>query len=67
MGMAPLAANGESSRPYFTRLKEAFDGIKERGIAGAQMKYLSMGMSQDFEAAIEEGSNMVRIGSAIFK
>ena len=59
MTMAPLAGDAESARPYFKRLKELGDTHK--------LKELSMGMTQDFEVAIEEGATMVRIGSAIFK
>ncbi|MBN1354356.1 MAG: YggS family pyridoxal phosphate-dependent enzyme [Candidatus Omnitrophica bacterium] len=59
MTMAPFTDNAETTRPVFKKLKELADanGLKE----------LSMGMSQDFEVAIEEGSTMVRIGRAIFK
>ena len=67
MGMAPMVDDPEKARPYFAGLKHMFDGLGSRHIKNVEMKYLSMGMSQDFEAAIEEGSNMVRIGSAIFK
>lgn len=66
MTMAPLTEDENIIRPVFRGLKNLFDRIKDRNIAGIQMKYLSMGMSQDYIIAIEEGSNMVRIGSAIF-
>jgi pyridoxal phosphate enzyme (YggS family) len=61
MGMAPFAADPEETRPYFARLKRLWDKLPVE-----QRHWLSMGMSHDFEIAIEEGSNMVRIGSAIF-
>ncbi|MGC8861149.1 MAG: YggS family pyridoxal phosphate-dependent enzyme [Armatimonadota bacterium] len=61
MGMAPLVTNPEETRPYFAKLKELWDRLPNE-----QRQYLSMGMTQDFEVAIEEGSNMVRIGTAIF-
>lgn len=61
MGMAPFVSDPEEARPYFARLKELWDKLPEE-----QRRWLSMGMSHDFEAAIEEGSNMVRIGTAIF-
>ncbi len=61
MGMAPFAADPEKTRPYFSKLKELWDKLPDE-----QRLYLSMGMTQDFEIAIEEGSNMVRIGTAIF-
>ncbi len=53
-------------RENFKTLKNLFDEIKSMNIPGIDMKYLSMGMTQDFDIAIEEGSNMLRIGSAIF-
>lgn len=61
MGMAPFVDNPETVRPYFARLKKIWDELPEE-----QRIWLSMGMSSDFETAIEEGSNMVRIGTAIF-
>jgi uncharacterized pyridoxal phosphate-containing UPF0001 family protein len=65
--MAPLVKNQEEARPFFRCLKELKEKIDSENIKNTQMKYLSMGMSQDFEVAIEEGSNMVRIGTAIFE
>jgi pyridoxal phosphate enzyme (YggS family) len=56
----------EDTRPCFKRLKELFDRIKSAGIQNVEMRYLSMGMTGDFEVAIEEGSNMVRVGTGIF-
>ena len=53
-------------RKCFRTLKKIFDEIKLRKIKNVEMKYLSMGMTNDFEIAIEEGANIVRIGSAIF-
>ncbi|MBP5274104.1 MAG: YggS family pyridoxal phosphate-dependent enzyme [Abditibacteriota bacterium] len=61
MGMAPFFEDAEKTRPYFARLKKIYDRLP-----GAFRKYLSMGMSGDYIQAIEEGSNMVRIGTAIF-
>jgi pyridoxal phosphate enzyme (YggS family) len=66
MLIAPLAEDPETVRPYFTMMKQLFDGIKQDNYPHIEMKYLSMGMSNDFEIAIEEGSNMVRIGTGIF-
>jgi len=60
MGMAPFVVNPEEARPYFARLKQLWDKLPLE-----QRQWLSMGMSHDFEVAIEEGSNMVRIGTAI--
>jgi pyridoxal phosphate enzyme (YggS family) len=56
----------EDTRPCFKRLKELFDRIRSAGIRNADMQYLSMGMTGDFEVAIEEGSNMIRVGTGIF-
>lgn len=67
MTIAPLADNPEETRPYFRILRELRDRINNLRLANCQLQTLSMGMSDDFEVAIEEGSNMVRIGRAIFK
>lgn len=67
MTIAPLVENQELARPYFRRLKELFDYINRLPGSGDKLSILSMGMSDDFEAAIEEGSNLVRIGRAIFE
>lgn len=66
MTMAPITNNPETSRPYFRRLKELLDDLKGNFTNNVELKYLSMGMSQDFEIAVEEGANLLRIGSAIF-
>ena len=66
MTMAPYSANPENSRSYFTGLRNLRDDIIRTGITGIQMEDLSMGMSDDFEVAIEEGATIVRIGRAIF-
>jgi len=67
MTIAPEVDDAELARPYFRRLREIFELIRSKNIENIEMQYLSMGMSNDFEVAIEEGSNMVRIGRAIFK
>ncbi len=67
MTIAPIAGNPENSRPYFRRLRELKDKINSLAISNFQLSTLSMGMSDDFEAAIEEGATMVRIGRALFK
>jgi hypothetical protein len=56
----------ESCRRYFKQMKQIFDDLKSRSFKNIEMKYLSMGMSGDYEIAVEEGSNMVRIGQGIF-
>ncbi len=66
MTIAPHASDPESVRPVFRKLRELADRVRELGIPRASMDVLSMGMSGDFEVAIEEGATMVRIGSALF-
>ena len=66
MTIAPLAENPEDIRWVFKELKKLHIDISKENIDNIDMDYLSMGMSNDFEVAIEEGSNMVRIGTAIF-
>jgi len=66
MTMAPLSSVGEESRPVFAELANIQAQLKDKSYRNVDLQYLSMGMSQDYEVAIEEGSNMVRIGSAIF-
>ena len=67
MTMEPYSENPEDARPYFKKMKEIFEKIKELKIPNLDMKILSMGMSNSYKVAIEEGSNMVRIGTAIFR
>ncbi len=64
--MAPFYSNSEEARKDFKKMKQLFELLKEKSYKNAEMKYLSMGMTNDYIVAIEEGSNMVRIGSAIF-
>jgi PLP dependent protein len=64
MTIAPYSATPERVRPYFKRLRELRDQCSE--IIGAPLQHLSMGMSGDFEVAIEEGATIVRIGTALF-
>jgi len=66
MAVPPWTTDPEESRPYFIRLREMLAGCVSRGGAGAGMAELSMGMSNDYEAAIEEGATMVRVGTALF-
>jgi len=66
MTMGPRFGNPKNSRPYFSRMRRIFEKIKELDLANVDMKYLSMGMTNSYKVAIEEGSNMVRIGAAIF-
>lgn len=66
MTIAPYSDDPEDSRPYFRQLKDLSEEIKNIELDNVEMEYLSMGMSQDFEVAIEEGANIIRLGSVIF-
>lgn len=66
MTMAAYSDKAEDSRPTFGRLFELFEEIRDSGAVSPHFNILSMGMSNDFEVAIEEGANLVRVGSAIF-
>ncbi|MBE3581038.1 MAG: YggS family pyridoxal phosphate-dependent enzyme [Thermoanaerobacteraceae bacterium] len=66
MTVAPFVNDPEEVRPVFRRLRELAGEIEALALPGVEMRYLSMGMTNDFEVAVEEGSNMVRIGTAIF-
>ena len=66
MTMAPLSDEGEKARPVFARTREIFEEMRWHKVGGAGLRHLSMGMSNDFEQAIEEGATLVRIGTALF-
>jgi len=66
MTMGPRFGDPENSRPYFKRTKQIFDAIKAMNIPNVDFKHLSMGMSNSYKVAIEEGSNMVRLGTVVF-
>ena len=66
MAIPPFTEDPEGSRSYFRRMREVRDEIAESKLSGVAMEVLSMGMSHDFEVAIEEGSTCVRVGTAIF-
>jgi len=66
MTVPPYLPEAEEVRPYFRKLKELSRKLEDCKIPGVKMRYLSMGMTHDFEVAIEEGANMVRIGTGIF-
>ena len=66
MTMGPRFGNPEDSRPYFVTTKKIFERIKALAIANVEMKYLSMGMTNSYPVALEEGANLVRIGTLIF-
>ncbi|MDH7513194.1 MAG: YggS family pyridoxal phosphate-dependent enzyme [Clostridiales bacterium] len=66
MTMGPEFGDPEEARPYFRVTREIFEEVKATGFPGVEMKWLSMGMSHSYRVAIEEGANMVRIGTKIF-
>jgi PLP dependent protein len=66
MTVAPTFNDNEKVRPFLKKMKDIFEEVKTNDIKNVNMKYISMGMTNDFEIAIEEGSNMIRIGSGIF-
>ncbi|MGO8984804.1 MAG: YggS family pyridoxal phosphate-dependent enzyme [Terriglobales bacterium] len=66
MTVPPYTEDAEGSRPYFRQLRQIRDGIAARKLSRIGMEILSMGMSHDFEVAIEEGATCVRVGTAIF-
>jgi len=66
MTIPPFFNSPEKARPYFSALRKLRDKIKKEAIQNVSMKELSMGMTGDFEVAIEEGATLVRIGTAIF-
>jgi len=66
MTMGPRFGNPEDSRPYFVETKKIFEKIKKLNLPATEMSYLSMGMTNSYKIALEEGANIVRIGSKIF-
>ena len=66
MVVPPYPDSAEDSRPWFRRLRLLRDSLIARGIPGDRLAHLSMGMSRDFEVAIEEGATLVRVGTALF-
>ena len=66
MTMGPRFGDPEDSRHYFKKTRELFDQIKDLSLPDIEMKYLSMGMTNSYKVALEEGANVVRIGTKIF-
>ena len=66
MLLPPEADNPEDARPWFQRLRELRDRLASAGVPADRLRELSMGMSHDFEVAVQEGSTIIRIGTAIF-
>lgn len=64
--MGPFAGDPEDSRPYFRKTREIFEEVKALEIPHVEMKFLSMGMTHSYRVALEEGANLVRIGTGIF-
>ena len=66
MTMGPLSTDAEEFRPYFADTRRIFDKLGALGLPNVEMKYLSMGMTDSYRVAIEEGANIIRIGTLIF-
>ena len=66
MAIPPICENSEQNRPYFAKMKKLFIDITDKKIDNSSMDILSMGMTNDYEIAIEEGATMVRVGTGIF-
>ena len=66
MCIAPNYEDVEECRPLFREMREIFDRLKDFPLFSSEMKYLSMGMTHDYKIAVEEGANLVRVGTAIF-
>ena len=66
MCIAPFEENPDDARVYFAEVKKQYDEFAKISHPNLDFRYLSMGMSGDFQVAIEEGSNLVRVGTAIF-
>ncbi len=66
MTMGPQVGDPEDSQPYFVTTKKVFEELKSLNIPNVEMKYLSMGMTNSYRIALEEGANMVRLGTLIF-
>ena len=66
MTMGPRFGNPEDSRPYFAETRRIFEKVKELKLPNVEMRYLSMGMTNSYKVALEEGANIIRIGTKIF-
>ena len=66
MAIPPICNEPEENRKYFKKMYQLFTDIKTKNVDNCFMNYLSMGMSDDFDVAIEEGANLVRVGTALF-
>jgi len=66
MTMGPRFGDPEKSRPYFKRTRKLFEKLANLDLSNVRMRHLSMGMTNSYKVAVEEGSNMVRLGAAVF-
>jgi len=66
MTMGPFEGDPEDSRPYFQETRKAFETLKAAAVPGVEMRHLSMGMTNSWRVAVEEGATLVRIGTALF-
>jgi hypothetical protein len=66
MTMEPYREDPEEARPFFRRMRELFEELKGLDLPGLDLRVLSMGMTNSYRVAVEEGANMVRVGTAIF-
>jgi len=66
MTMGPMFGDPEDARPYFIETRKIFDQLRSLALPGVEMRYLSMGMTNSYKVALEEGANIVRIGTKIF-
>lgn len=66
MTMGPRFGDPEQARPYFRKTREVFEQIRDLGLPNVEMRWLSMGMTNSYKVAIEEGANLVRVGTKIF-
>ncbi len=66
MTVAPFVEDSEENRVHFARMRKLFVDIRDKNYNNIDMRYLSMGMTNDYEVAVEEGANIVRIGTGIF-
>ena len=67
MTMGPVTDNPEDARKYFSETRKIFEEIKMSNMPGIEMRYLSMGMSETYKVALEEGANIIRVGAVIFE
>lgn len=66
MTMGPYAGDPEDARPYFTETRRVFESLRALELPGVEMRWLSMGMTNSYRVAVEEGANMVRLGTLLF-